>query len=105
MVTAPPDLARRLPATDGDPDSPLGAPHDLRSCQLGVTAQLPLQRVHPYRLGLRLDLGDLFDLPLFQRLLQKRSRLLANPDDEPARVGDPLHSGRIDGQCETRGHR
>src|SRR5262249_11788858 len=98
------DLAALLTAADRHPDAPLRAADDLRRRELGVLAELLLRRVHAHRLGLGLDLCDLLDLPVLQRLGQPRLRPLTRLHDELARVSGPLDRLRADGQRQVGRH-
>ena len=103
-VPAPGDLSGLLAAADRHPDTPLGTADDLCGRELRVLAELLLRGVHADRLGLGLDLGDLLDLPLLQRLAQPRLRPLAGLHHELRRVGATLDHVRVGGQGQVRGH-
>ena len=103
-IPAPGDLTGLLAAADRHPDAPLGAADDLRGRELGVLAELLLRGVHAHRLGLGLDLSDLLDLSVLQRLPKPRLGPLAGLHHEPGRVGGPLDHVRVGGQRQVSGH-
>ena len=92
------DLAILLAAADRQPDPSLGAADDLRGRELSVGAELLLRGVHAYRFGLGLDLGDLLDLAVLQRLAKPRLGPLAGLHDRFSRVGGTFDHVRVGGQ-------
>ena len=98
------DLPVLLAAADRHPDPPLGTADDFRGRELSVGAELFLRGVYAYRFGLGLDLGDLLDLAVLQRLAKPRLGPLAGLHDKRSRVGGTLDHVRVGGQRQLSCH-
>src|SRR6266700_5360262 len=103
-IPRPGDLPVLLAAADRHPDAPLGTADDLRGRELSVLAELLLRGVRAYRLGLGLDLSDLLDLAVLQRLPEPGLGPLASLHHEPGLVGGTLDHVRVGGQRQLSGH-
>src|SRR2546429_7264462 len=99
------DFPVLLAAADRHPDSPLGAADDLRGRELSVGAELLLRGVRTYRFGPGLDLGDLLDLAVLQRLAKPRLGPLAGLHYKFSRVDGAFDDVRVGGQHQLSCHK